>query len=293
MNDVNNVSSVDFRIVNNQRLELLKLLDNASAGWVEFMDSIGRYLGPVVSAAGKPKKADLEKTLVGALGFSGWREMIEAPREENGLGWKFGTYQQWRKAYSVLNQVSGLRQEQLTPAEILRFAEIVKKANDGKLPLDSVQWADLLLEAEVKKEVDKAEQVQTLKNELTELRAELDKQTAGSAVKSSKIDDLEAQNASLLASVSSFTTTLAEKDAEIKRLGIQSASNKREAESLARSLAESKLTVESLAEASKEAMAEYKKALTASQKALAASEKQNRKLKSATLLKRVFSWSKL
>jgi hypothetical protein len=152
----------DKTLINRQRMELVGLLDSATDGWIEFMDKVGQYLGPIVRAAGKPSKAELAKTMVGALGFKSWREMIEADLLVGGLGWKFSTYQQWRKAYAVVNDIEGMREQKLTPAEIIRKVKFIKDA-EIDMPEDADGFNQLFATLQ---EDAKATAINTVKAEL-------------------------------------------------------------------------------------------------------------------------------
>jgi hypothetical protein len=152
----------DKTLINRQRMELVGLLDSATDGWIEFMDKVGQYLGPIVRAAGKPSKAELAKTMVGALGFKSWREMIEADLLVGGLGWKFSTYQQWRKAYAVVNDVEGMREQKLTPAEIIRKVKFIKDA-EMDMPVDADGFNELFTTLQ---DDAKATAINTVKAEL-------------------------------------------------------------------------------------------------------------------------------
>lgn len=281
MSDENKGAQVlDLGLMRGQREHFIQLLDQAVGGWLEFMEQVGQHLGPIVKKAGAPSQADLNQTIVGQHGFKSWRQMIEAPREEKGLGWKWSTYQQWSKAYSTLKQVEGLREQDLTPAQINRLALAIRKENDGELPLNAESW-DLLLESvEVKKADEDANKLVNVQKDAVRLQGELDKQMALYAAQSSVIDDLRGQVRESMASVASFSQTLADKDAEIKRLGIKSALQGRELEKLALGTAEME-----------KANVELTEALAKAQQLNAKHTSHISQLKATPLLKRIFKWS--
>lgn len=166
-------------IVNNspklkeQRDTLVRLLYQDSDSWIEFMDRVGRYLGPILNKAGKPTKEEIAKSLVGANGFTTWKEMIEADLLVGGLGWKFSTYQQWRKAYVIVNAVDGIRDRKFTPAELIRKAKVIKDAGYDDLPATVAEFEERFTQIQ---DDAKATNISTLKGDIERLEAALAEQ---------------------------------------------------------------------------------------------------------------------
>jgi len=105
----------------NSTLVVQKLKDllgtESGNNWLNFMDYIHDELSLILKQ-GKPKKADIEKSIIGQSGFASWREMIEASEKNNGLGWSHASFDSWKRAYSVVLKHSYLRKLELTASQI-------------------------------------------------------------------------------------------------------------------------------------------------------------------------------
>ena len=97
--------------------DLQELLDPDNIyKWLAFMDKIHTKL-PLILRQGKPRKTDIEQSIIGQSGFSSWREMLEAPKP-NGFGWRYATFDAWKRAYNLVLTHSYLRELELTASQI-------------------------------------------------------------------------------------------------------------------------------------------------------------------------------
>lgn len=101
------------------QIDTLKELLGAESGssWVAFMDYVGTELAQVLRR-GKPRKQDIEESIIGNAGFTSWSEMIETPTAQGGLGWNLAAWDSWKRAYSVVQQYPYLRDLELTASAI-------------------------------------------------------------------------------------------------------------------------------------------------------------------------------
>lgn len=99
------------------------------AQWMTFMRTVRDQL-PDVLSKGRPSKAAIQASPIGALGFDTWRAMCEAPVEQRGLGLPWSTWRQWSRAWSVVQQHPGLEQAPITAAEVNRLYSETKAADE-------------------------------------------------------------------------------------------------------------------------------------------------------------------
>lgn len=99
--------------------ELLAALGTEAnpAQWMEFMDSVTRLL-PAVLSPGRPTREAIQRGLIGQLGFTSWRAMIEAPTDASGLGWNWSGWKAWRRAWSTVQAYPWLRTQPLGSSEV-------------------------------------------------------------------------------------------------------------------------------------------------------------------------------
>lgn len=109
--------------------ELLAALgtENNPAQWMIFMEAVTRLL-PAVLSSGRPSRETIERCAIGQLGFRSWKEMIEAPINDGGLGWNISAWKSWRRAWAVIEAHPWLRNEPLTSSEVIQLSLKVKEA---------------------------------------------------------------------------------------------------------------------------------------------------------------------
>jgi hypothetical protein len=110
--------------------KLIELLGSESGDkWLEFMDFASEKLSNILSR-GKPKKEDIEASIIGENGFKSWKEFVESPTSERGLGWKIATFDSWKRAFAIVGQYPYLRNLGLTPS----FINTVNRETKGDFP---------------------------------------------------------------------------------------------------------------------------------------------------------------
>lgn len=116
--------------------------ENNPAQWMQFMETVNEVI-PAVLSSGRPTKEAIKHSLIGHFGFKSWREMIEAPTENNGLAWNFSAWKAWRRAWSTVEKNPWLKSEVLTSSEVNQIALKVKnsqKDNEGNLKNEGELW---------------------------------------------------------------------------------------------------------------------------------------------------------
>lgn len=109
--------------------------ENVPNQWMHFMATVRRHL-PEVLSKGRPSRQAIEASVIGALGFSTWRELLEAPVDQGGLALSWSTWRQWSRAWAVIVERPALQGEPLTAAEVNRMASQAK-AEGLMFPSDS------------------------------------------------------------------------------------------------------------------------------------------------------------
>ena len=99
------------------------------AQWMTFMRTVREHL-PDVLSRGRPSKAAIESSPIGALGFSSWRAMCEAPVEDGGLGLPWSQWRQWSRAWAVIQQHPALDGAPLTAAQVNRLHSEAQSADE-------------------------------------------------------------------------------------------------------------------------------------------------------------------
>ncbi len=120
------------------QIETLKELLGAESGasWIAFMDYVKTELAHVLTR-GKPRKKDIEESIIGQAGFTSWSEMIETPTAENGLGWNLAAWDSWKRAYSLIQKYPYLRYLELTASAI----NTVHRETKPNFPVDVAAWS--------------------------------------------------------------------------------------------------------------------------------------------------------
>lgn len=109
------------------RSELVAALgsENVPNQWMHFMAMVRRHL-PEVLSRGRPSRQAIEASVIGALGFTTWRELLEAPLDQGGLALSWSTWRQWSRAWAVISERPALQGQPLTAAEVNRLASQAK-----------------------------------------------------------------------------------------------------------------------------------------------------------------------
>ncbi|MCG6202040.1 hypothetical protein [Psychromonas antarctica] len=99
-------------------LELKKLLITKNgSSWIDFMDHIYDKFSDILKK-GKPKYSAISSSIIGRSGFNSWREMIETKENKGGLGWKYSSFDSWKRAYSIVKKHPYLREKNISASQI-------------------------------------------------------------------------------------------------------------------------------------------------------------------------------
>ena len=153
--------------------------ENNPSQWIEFMLAMHDLL-PQILTVGKPPKKVIQESLIGRLGFTSWREMLEAPKEEYGLGWTKAGWDSFKRAWNTTSKYPYLRDMNLTAGYINKYAhewrdEFPQSAEAFTQKLDN-QKAENKKKAEERRANSVTalqEQIQTLKDQILALNEQL------------------------------------------------------------------------------------------------------------------------
>ena len=165
------------------------------AQWMCFMRTVRDQL-PDVLSRGRPSKAAIHASPIGALGFTTWREMAEAPIDEGGLSLPWSTWRQWSRAWTLVQEHPGLEDTSLTAAEVNRLATEAKAANE-QMPADKTAVEAFKKRQEERKAIARAETTAALKSRLEALQADLEVSKKDVAQASGIIAELRRQLAQI------------------------------------------------------------------------------------------------
>lgn len=171
MHSVTHIRSDEARRVHAALVAALGTETNP-AQWMTFMRTVREQL-PTVLSKGRPTKQAIEASTIGALGFSSWKAMCEAPVVEGGLGLPWSTWRQWSRAWSVVQQRPNLEGAPLTAAEVNRIAAEAKSAGEP-MPADKTAVEAFRKRQNERKSLAKAEMHSALKSRLEALQADLE-----------------------------------------------------------------------------------------------------------------------
>ncbi|MEZ9301603.1 hypothetical protein AB4137_00270 [Vibrio breoganii] len=143
--------------------------ENNPSQWMVFMETVERLL-PELNEQGRLPKEILNRTLVGQLGFSSWKDYVES---KNGLNWKIGGWNAYRRAWSTVKQAPYLRAKDVKAGWINSLSRKLAKA-DQELP-ETNEELDTWLEQQ---EQEKATAAESKRSALLERVTELEAQTA-------------------------------------------------------------------------------------------------------------------
>jgi hypothetical protein len=129
--DENDVVTVEMEMNVPTDTAVLQMCDylGAESGnqWLNFMDYTYEILGNIVSGRGKPSAELIKESIIGKAGFTSFKEMVETPVQESGLGWNISAWTAWRRAYSVVIKHPYLRDLELTASSINTIYNELKK----------------------------------------------------------------------------------------------------------------------------------------------------------------------
>ncbi|MFT6691248.1 MAG: hypothetical protein ACJAXH_001773 [Colwellia sp.] len=175
--------------------ELLVALgsENNPQQWLEFMSVMRKHL-PFLIGGTKPTKAHYEGSIIGALGFKSWADMVSSPVEDSGLNWSINTWNKWSQAYNVVLANPYLKDTELTYVQILKLKTTFK--DDFPTGIESLEKAQSDLKEQKLK--DKADNVTELKATVLDLERQLIAANAKLKVFESQQNDSKEQQLKLV-----------------------------------------------------------------------------------------------
>jgi hypothetical protein len=162
------VSHIHSNTAQQTREELLIALgsENNPSQWLVFMRSIKERL-PFLMAK-RPTNEQYENSAIGQLGFNTWREMLETPRKDGGLGWSWGSWNLWKLAFTHVTEFPYLTELDVK-AHIIR--DMKKEFPDFPVNIEELEKAQAGVSAQ-KAEVE-SNKVANMKAKIIELEQQL------------------------------------------------------------------------------------------------------------------------
>lgn len=150
--------------------------------WLEFTRTVKRSL-PFVGR-GRPTKMEIENSVIGQYGFSGWQAMVASPLEDGGFNIPVNTWNKWSQASDFLERYPYLESLNLSQSDVARLQ---KEFKDVEFPQSIEELEKAQAEIKARKEQEEAEKVSNLKNRVSELEQQL-------VAASAKLEVLEKQS---------------------------------------------------------------------------------------------------
>lgn len=160
------------------RQRLLAALGTANVPhqWQIFMRSVRAEL-PDILSAGRPTAAAIAASPIGQLGFTSWREFVDTPVEQGGLGLGYSTWRQWARAWAVIADLDAYRDTPYQPAEINRISQSCRKIGRD-FPADPDQLEALKAAQAQERERERLETAAGQRELIQQLQATVEQQRA-------------------------------------------------------------------------------------------------------------------
>lgn len=178
--------------------------ENNPSQWLTFMETMLQVL-PEILSSGRPSKTVIENCLIGRLGFSSWKEMLETPVNKNGLGWSVSGWNSFKRAWNTVEKYPYLKTKNLKSGWINKYVHQWK----DEFPETSEAFDEKVANS---KEIEKEKRKQKVEQELDLLRQQVTDNAQTIADLRTKIQNLNQQVSAASATVKTLTT--AKDDAE-------------------------------------------------------------------------------
>lgn len=153
--------------------------ENNPSQWLEFMAAMHDLL-PEILTVGKPSKNTIQNSLIGRLGFTSWKAMLESPKEEYGLGWTKSGWDSFKRAWTTVSRHPYLQGMNFSAGYINKYAHEWKDEFPESAEAFTQKLSNQKAENKKKAEENKAnsvvalnEQIQTLKDQILAINEQL------------------------------------------------------------------------------------------------------------------------
>lgn len=203
------------------RAELLEALgtENNPTQWMTFMETVTKRL-PDVLSSGRPSAEAIKRSVIGQLGFTSWRAMIEAPTTDGGLSWNWSAWVAWRRAWKVIQTWPYLRDLPLTAAQINRIHQAAKDTPEG-FPNNNKALEAWEEEQKSQRQERHNVSVESLKNQVQELENKLRNTTRALEIANVKAENLENQTQATNAVLSKQNQNIGKLQAQNEHLELE------------------------------------------------------------------------
>lgn len=172
--------------------------ENEPQQWMVFIRAVREHMPEVLKSGGTSKQA-LAESPIGILGFSSWREMLEAPTTDGGLGLNWHKWREWSRSWSVIKELPELHGKELTANQVKRLKQECKTLNRA-FPETISAVEELEEEIQQRKDEEKAntlaglkETNQQLNDANVQLQHELDLKQQSLEAYSKQVNELAEQ----------------------------------------------------------------------------------------------------
>ncbi|NDV93096.1 hypothetical protein GTH32_18160 [Alteromonas sp. 345S023] len=174
--------------------------------WLEFTRTVKRLL-PFVGR-GRPTKMEIENSVIGQYGFSGWQAMVASSLEDGGFNTPVNTWNKWSQASDFLERYPYLESLNLSQSDV---AKLQKEFKGVEFPQSIEELEQAQAEIKARQEQEEAEKVSNLKLRISELEQQLIAANAKIEVMESQLGEFAAQQRQLI-EVKTKNIQLAEKN---------------------------------------------------------------------------------
>lgn len=215
--------------------------------WMQFMETVAELIPHVVVNAGRPSIGEVQSSLIGRLGFSSWKEMLETKRDSNGLEWSTGGWNAFRRAWSLVEQYPYLRDlpvragwlnslsaqlkrdETDFPGDLESYQSLLEAREQARIESRTETLSELKtrLEAAESASQQRMQQLtelssanQTLTDQVAQLQQQLNQTNTENGKLAATVDQLENQVQNLTASETSLKNALDEKSRQLSEAEI-------------------------------------------------------------------------
>ena len=165
--NVTHINFAEAKAVHGRLIEALGT-ENNPGQWLVFVKLVKELL-PFVGR-GRPTKSEIENSVIGQYGFSGWGKMVQAPVEDGGFNIPLNTWNKWSQADEFICQYPYLESMNLSQSGVKALKDRFKNVEFPK-SVEELEVAEVELKKQ--KASDEAEKVSSLKSRVLELEQQL------------------------------------------------------------------------------------------------------------------------
>ena len=137
--------------------------ENNPRQWMIFMQAVDKHI-PEMQTQGRLSADTIKHSLIGKLGFSSWKEYIESPTENGGLGWSIGGWNSFRRAWTIVKEHDYLLEMDVKAGWINSFAAKLS-AKDQAFPNSPGEFEEIQQSLDADRAQGKAAEMEKLREQ--------------------------------------------------------------------------------------------------------------------------------